>query len=65
MLNKSLLDSWQLAKYVAVLHNHPASIKGDFGLLKELELLIERDLKRDSLRFDSHAISLPMKFNLK
>ena len=57
MLNKDLLDSWQLAKYVSLLHSHPSTIKGDFGLQKELELLIERDLNRNVLKFE-HLIKL-------
>ena len=40
MLNKVVQDSWQLAKYVSILHNHSASIKGDFGLQKELNLIV-------------------------
>lgn len=57
ILNKALLDSWQLAKYVSILHSHPATIKGDFGLQKELELLIQRDLDRNVYKFD-HLVKL-------
>ncbi len=52
MQNKSLIDSWQLAKFVSILHSHPNSIKGDFGLLSELEILIQRDIKRNTIKFD-------------
>ena len=53
MLNKVVLDSWQLAKYVSILHKHPASIKGDFGLQKELDLMVQRDLNKKVLKFEN------------
>ncbi len=52
MKNIDILDSWRLVKFITDLHNHPHSIKGDFGHIKELENLIVKDIEQRRVKFD-------------
>lgn len=53
MKNVDIIDSWRLVKFITDLHNHPHTIKGDFGHVKELENLISKDIETRRMRFDN------------
>lgn len=53
MKHTDILDSWRLVKFITDLHNHPHTIKGDFGHVKELEAVISKDIENRKVRFEN------------